>query len=97
MTIAELARTVADAVGFTREIGFDTSRPDGNPRKLLGRELARALGWRARIGLEEGLASTNQWLERELTEGPQTSRLPGTGGSGRWSPIIEHHASSWRR
>ena len=57
VTIAEFARTVADIVGFKGELLFDTSRPDGAPRKLLNVSKLEALGWRAKILLREGLAA----------------------------------------
>jgi GDP-L-fucose synthase len=56
LTIAELAKTVCDAVGFTGAIERDLSKPDGTPRKLMSGDRLRALGWRPRIGLREGLA-----------------------------------------
>ncbi len=55
VTIAELARLVADAVGFRGRIVFDASKPDGAPRKLLDSSRMRARGWRPRIGLWKGL------------------------------------------
>ncbi|MCZ8259432.1 MAG: GDP-L-fucose synthase [Beijerinckiaceae bacterium] len=55
LTIADLAREIADVVGFTGELVFDTSRPDGTPRKLLDVSRIRALGWQARTPLREGL------------------------------------------
>lgn len=55
LTIAEFARLVADVVGFRGKIDFDTTRPDGAPRKLLDVSRINALGWRARIPLREGL------------------------------------------
>jgi GDP-L-fucose synthase len=58
VTIRELAETVMRVVGFGGRIVFDTSKPDGTPRKLLDVSRAHALGWRARIELEEGIAST---------------------------------------
>jgi GDP-L-fucose synthase len=54
-TIAEFARLVADVVGYQGKIGFDTSRPDGTPRKLLDVSRIDALGWRATTPLREGL------------------------------------------
>jgi GDP-L-fucose synthase len=56
LTIAELARVVAEVVGFPGATVFDASKPDGTPRKLLDGEKLRALGWRPRIGLREGIA-----------------------------------------
>ncbi len=56
ISIAEFAQTVARIVGFTGTISYDSSRPDGTPRKLLDVSRLNALGWRARTSLEEGLA-----------------------------------------
>jgi GDP-L-fucose synthase len=55
MTIAEFARLIADVVGYRGKITFDTSRPDGTPRKLLDVSRINALGWRATTPLREGL------------------------------------------
>ena len=55
VSIAEFARVVADVVGYSGEIKFDTSKPDGAPRKLLDVSRINALGWRATIPLREGL------------------------------------------
>lgn len=57
-TIAELATLIAETVGFRGRFVFDTGRPDGTPRKLLNVSRLRALGWKARTGLAEGLART---------------------------------------
>jgi GDP-L-fucose synthase len=62
LSIAELAATVAKVVGYTGEIGYDSSKPDGTLRKLLDVSRLEALGWKARIGLEEGIASTYAWF-----------------------------------
>jgi GDP-L-fucose synthase len=56
LTINELACLVVDVVGFQGEIAHDLSKPDGTPRKLMSGEKLRALGWRPRIGLREGIA-----------------------------------------
>jgi GDP-L-fucose synthase len=58
VSIAELAQTVMDVVGFEGRLEFDTSKPDGTPRKLLDVSRLRALGWQARIPLREGIART---------------------------------------
>ncbi len=55
VTIRELAETVMQVVGFEGEIEFDSSKPDGTPRKLLDVSRLAALGWRARIGLVDGI------------------------------------------
>ena len=58
ITIGELARMVADAVGYTGELVFDTTKPDGTPQKLLDVSRLTGLGWQARISLREGIART---------------------------------------
>jgi GDP-L-fucose synthase len=57
MSIAEFARIVAKVVGYRGDVEFDASRPDGAPRKLLDISKLSALGWRARIGLHDGIAT----------------------------------------
>jgi GDP-L-fucose synthase len=59
-TIAELARTVAAVVGFRGSLGFDTSRPDGTPRKLLDVGRMRKLGWSPKMDLAAGIAAAYQ-------------------------------------
>ncbi|MDI6692890.1 MAG: GDP-L-fucose synthase [Anaerosomatales bacterium] len=61
VSIAELAEIVRDVVGYEGEIVYDTSKPDGTPRKLLDVSRLHALGWRARIGLREGIEQTYRW------------------------------------
>lgn len=61
LSIAELADLVARTVSYTGEIRFDPSRPDGTPRKLLDVSHIHSLGWRARISLKAGIASTCEW------------------------------------
>lgn len=61
LTIAELAQTVADVVGYKGTFRFDASKPDGAPRKLLDTGKLEAMGWRPRIRLKEGLADAYRW------------------------------------
>jgi GDP-L-fucose synthase len=64
LTIADFARTVADVVGFTGELVYDTSRPDGTPRKLVDTMKLKALGWQAKTPLREGLAKAYEDFKR---------------------------------
>ena len=57
ITIGDLARLVCEVVGFKGEIRHDTSKPDGTPRKLMSGDKLRAMGWRPRISLKEGIAA----------------------------------------
>jgi GDP-L-fucose synthase len=66
-TIAELAARIAKVVGFVGEFAFDPGKPDGTPRKLLDVSRLASMGWRARIGLDEGLARSYQEYFRTLT------------------------------
>ncbi len=61
ISIGELAMLIRDIVGYTGDIVYDTSKPDGTPRKLLDVSRLHALGWQARIGLREGVAATYAW------------------------------------
>ena len=62
VTIAELAQIVAEVTGFPGRITFDTSKPDGTPRKLLDVSRLSALGWRARRDLRDGIADAYRWF-----------------------------------
>nr|WP_315768937.1 MULTISPECIES: GDP-L-fucose synthase [unclassified Bradyrhizobium] len=69
ITIADFARVVAATVGYQGRISFDTSRPDGTPRKLLDVSRLAALGWRATTTLEDGIARAYQAFLRETGQG----------------------------
>jgi GDP-L-fucose synthase len=58
VTIAELARIICDVVGFQSPLVFDSSKPDGTPRKLMDSDKLRALGWTPKISLADGLKNT---------------------------------------
>lgn len=61
-TIRELAETMQKVVGFEGELVFDTTKPDGTPRKLMDVSRLKALGWQASISLEAGLTDTYAWF-----------------------------------
>ena len=61
VTIRELAHMVADATGYTGNVTWDTTKPDGTPRKLLDVSTLRASGWEPRISLAAGIAETVDW------------------------------------
>jgi GDP-L-fucose synthase len=62
VTIAELATTMAKVVGFEGDIEFDTSKPDGAPRKLMDVSRLGSLGWAYSVALEQGLEMTYEWF-----------------------------------
>jgi GDP-L-fucose synthase len=62
VSIAELAQLIAEITGFTGQISFDTTKPDGTERKLMDVGRLAAMGWRARISLHEGVRSTYRWF-----------------------------------
>ncbi|HML51670.1 MAG TPA: GDP-L-fucose synthase [Propionicimonas sp.] len=61
ISIAELARTIADVVGYRGRIVQDPTKPDGTPRKLMDSSRLRGLGWKPRYSLADGLAQTYAW------------------------------------
>jgi len=67
-TIEELAQTMAKVVGFDGELVFDTSKPDGTPRKLLDVNRLKKLGWQSTITLEQGLKKTYSWFLENYTD-----------------------------
>jgi GDP-L-fucose synthase len=66
ITIAELAQAVSQAVGFEGTIDFDPTQPDGSPRKLMDSKRLNALGWKAKINLEQGLALAYQNFKHQI-------------------------------
>jgi GDP-L-fucose synthase len=69
ISIGNLASLIAKIIGFTGEITFDVSRPNGTPRKLLDSSRITQLGWGPTVGLEEGIASTYDWFLSENQKG----------------------------
>jgi GDP-L-fucose synthase len=76
VTISELAGIVRDVIGYDGDILWDTNKPDGTPRKLLDSSRIRSTGWRPRIALREGIASTYAWFLSlfETSVQPQVAR-----------------------
>jgi GDP-L-fucose synthase len=69
VTIRELANTVREIVGYGGELNFDTSKPDGTPRKLMDSSLIHALGWRHQTSLRDGLeAAYESFRDQERRE-----------------------------
>lgn len=66
VTIKELATLVKEVVGFEGELRFNTEKPDGTPRKLMDVSRLNSLGWKAKIGLEEGITAVYEGVKDEL-------------------------------
>jgi len=66
VSIAELARLVCEVEGYLGRLEFDTSKPDGTPRKLLDTTLINSLGWRPSIQLRDGISSTYEWFKANV-------------------------------
>ena len=67
ISIKNLAELISEIVGFNGNLIFDSSMPDGNPRKLLDSTLINNLGWSAKTSLEEGLKLTYKWYVKNIT------------------------------
>ena len=67
ISIKSLAELISEIVGFNGNLIFDSSMPDGNPRKLLDSTLINKLGWSAKTGLEKGLKLTYNWYVKNIT------------------------------
>ena len=63
VTIKELANSISDVVGFSGGIDWDTSKPNGTPRKVLNVDKMKSLGWEPKISLKEGIKSTYEWYK----------------------------------
>jgi GDP-L-fucose synthase len=69
ISIGDLAEKICAVIGFTGKLAFDTTKPDGMPRKLLDSSRVLGFGWRSRIPLEQGIRQTYRWfLEAGITQ-----------------------------
>lgn len=66
LTIRQLSKLISDTIGFTGEITFDESKPDGTPRKLISVEKLHALGWTHKVEIEEGVQKLYDWYRNSL-------------------------------
>jgi GDP-L-fucose synthase len=65
VTIKELAQTIATAAGFTGDVEWDSTKPDGTPRKVMDVSKIKSLGWAPKISLTEGVRQTVEYYQRE--------------------------------
>jgi len=86
-TISELAENVKRAVGFGGKIRWDTSKPDGTPRKLLDVTKIRGMGWKPKVSMEEGIGLAYEWF---LKNAPEAKGLTNRS-------LIGHQGNSTRR
>jgi len=71
IAIKDLAELIKEVVGFEGDIQWDSSKPDGTPRKLLDISRITSLGWKSQVSLADGIRSTYQWfLENSSNERP---------------------------
>jgi len=66
VTIKQLVEKLVDTIGYEGEIIFNSDYPDGNPRKLLDSSKINSLGWKPKVGLDEGLKKTYEWYQKEI-------------------------------
>ena len=63
LTIKSLTEKIVDVIGYTGEVRWDTSKPNGTPRKVLNVDKIKSLGWQPKIGLREGVQMAHQWYK----------------------------------
>ena len=68
VTIKELAETIVDVVGYKNDYEWDTSKPNGTPRKVLNVDKIKSLGWEPKISLRDGIESTYKWYKENIKE-----------------------------
>ena len=66
VTIKELAEIIVDVVGYKNDYEWDTSKPNGTPRKVLNVDKIKSLGWEPKINLREGIKSTYEWYKKNI-------------------------------
>jgi len=66
VTIKQLAETISDVVGFAGEINWDTTKPNGTPRKVLNVDKIKSFGWKPKISLREGIEKTYEWYKKNV-------------------------------
>jgi len=66
VTIKELAHTISDVIRFPGDIEWDTTKPNGTPRKVLNVDKIKSLGWEPKIGLRKGIEQTYQWYKENV-------------------------------
>ena len=66
VTIKELAETIAGVTGYKNNVKWDTTKPNGTPRKVLNVDKVKSLGWEPKIGLRDGIESTYQWYKAHV-------------------------------
>ena len=66
VTIKELAETIVDVVGYKNDYEWDTSKPNGTPRKVLNIDKIKSLGWEPKMSLREGIESTYDWYKKSI-------------------------------
>jgi GDP-L-fucose synthase len=75
LSILELANLISGIVGYKGSIKWDTSRPNGTPRKLLDTSKINSLGWRPKISLVEGVSTTYEWFLSEINKNNSEIKL----------------------
>jgi GDP-L-fucose synthase len=65
ITIKQLAETVANIVGYNRDIKWDTTKPNGTPRKVLNVDKIKSIGWNPKIGIRQGIYETYEWYKND--------------------------------
>lgn len=68
ISINDLAIKIKDLIGFSGELKFDNSKPDGNPRKLLDTKLIKSYGWKSTTSLDDGLKQTYNWFIKNIKD-----------------------------